>query len=149
MKLILSTDPILHTKGKKALKAKMAAVVALRDELKALSVSVSGYAIAGPQIGDGYSWFYVNRNHINQIPSTFVFNPKIVDRSAEGTIHSEGCLSYPGRKYMANRWNWIDVEYTDEKGNKVTRTLSGKAAQIFQHEVDHVNGITVADALAI
>jgi peptide deformylase len=68
------------------------------------------------------------------------FNPKIV--SSEGEAHMvEGCLSFPLLGFNITRPASIVVEYQDYRGNVQTTPLTGISARVFQHELDHLNGI--------
>jgi peptide deformylase len=69
-------------------------------------------------------------------------NPKVINKSAEETKRKEGCLSSPGLFVTIPRSNSIDVEYYTELGELKQLTLDGVTAQCFQHELDHLNGIT-------
>lgn len=69
-------------------------------------------------------------------------NPRIISFSAEETKRKEGCLSSPGLFVTIPRNNSIDVEYYNEFGELKQVTLDGVTAQCFQHELDHLNGIT-------
>lgn len=69
-------------------------------------------------------------------------NPKIVGHSAEVEKMKEGCLSYPGLFVTVPRYKWVDVEYYDENGQLHNNHFEGVTAQCFQHELDHMNGIT-------
>jgi peptide deformylase len=69
-------------------------------------------------------------------------NPKIIKKSAEETKRKEGCLSSPGLFVTIPRSNSIDVEYYTEQGELKQLTLDGVTAQCFQHELDHLNGVT-------
>src|SRR3989338_4574759 len=57
----------------------------------------------------------------------------------------EGCLSVVGMFGAITRAEKITVEAYNEKGEKFTRGASGLLAQIFQHEMDHLNGILFTD----
>lgn len=60
---------------------------------------------------------------------------------------SEGCLSLEkGKQYPVMRWNRIVATWTNVQGHEVTRTLSLLAAQVFQHEYDHLLGITLEES---
>lgn len=72
-------------------------------------------------------------------------NPKIVGVSAEVEKVKEGCLSYPGLFVMIPRHKWVDVEYFDEQGQIQRHHFEGVTAQAFQHELDHMNGISFVD----
>jgi peptide deformylase len=72
-------------------------------------------------------------------------NPKIVDFSSEVDKVREGCLSYPGLFLYVNRHKAIQVEYTTPEGELINVRMEGVTAQCFQHELDHMNGIRLAE----
>ena len=72
---------------------------------------------------------------------TVMLNPEIVEKSGEYETE-EGCLSLSGVR-KAKRFREITVRYQDAKWNRRVRRLSGFAAQIVQHEVDHLNGVLI------
>jgi len=74
-------------------------------------------------------------------------NPKIVDESDDVQKQKEGCLSFPGMFVTVNRSKWITVEWTDEEGNVYDGRMEGIPAIIFQHELDHLNGVKMTDYL--
>ena len=69
-------------------------------------------------------------------------NPKIVSHSAEVERIREGCLSYPGLFVTVERYKTVDVEFYDENGKLQRHHFEGVTAQCFQHELDHMNGVT-------
>lgn len=76
-----------------------------------------------------------------------LINPKITKR--EGSItFKEGCLSFPGIELDVKRNNKICVEALDLKGKPVFFNLQGVLAVVFQHEIDHINGITFIDRVS-
>jgi len=76
------------------------------------------------------------------------FNPLIKDFSQETVNMKEGCLSFPFLFLMINRPKWVNVEYTDENGEKVEEYLHGMSARIFQHENEHMNGYIFTDLVS-
>jgi len=65
--------------------------------------------------------------------------PKAVE-----TEFMEGCLSYPGRKFRVRRWSSVVASWQNALGHQVTDfPLKGLAAQVFQHESDHLRGVTL------
>ena len=67
-------------------------------------------------------------------------NPCIT--SAQGrACFSEGCLSFPGLELEVKRHNKISVSALDQDGNTLKLELEGLLAVIFQHEIDHINGV--------
>lgn len=69
-------------------------------------------------------------------------NPVIIARSNETYIAKEGCLSVDGI-HSVHRNEWIKVAYEGGDGRHYTRTFRDFAAEVFQHEYDHLNGIII------
>ena len=69
------------------------------------------------------------------------FNPKIISRSEDETLLTEGCLSFPMLAMKISRPSTIDVTYQDFNGVEHDATFSGLSSHVFQHELDHLNGI--------
>ena len=76
------------------------------------------------------------------------FNPLIKDFSEDTINMKEGCLSFPFLFLMINRPKWVNVEYTNESGEKVEEYLHGMSARIFQHENEHMNGYIFTDLVS-
>lgn len=73
------------------------------------------------------------------------FNPEIVEMGSDLTKFNEGCLSFPGESCILLRPEEIRVRYFDANGVEHVETLTGLASRCFQHELDHLNGITMWD----
>lgn len=71
------------------------------------------------------------------------FNPEILNKSEYIAESIEGCLSYPKDWIKVARPEEIHVKYYDYQGNFVEEKLTGISARCFQHELDHLNGITM------
>ena len=71
-------------------------------------------------------------------------NPKIINQTGE-IKDKEGCLSYPGLFLNKNRADNIEVEYLTENGELKKVEFSGLTARIFQHELDHLDGVQFTD----
>lgn len=69
------------------------------------------------------------------------FNPKIVHASDETIVLEEGCISFPGLFVKIKRPKSIRVRFQTPSGTVVTKQFDGLTARIFQHELDHLNGI--------
>ena len=126
----------------------------------ALSVAKDGVALAAPQIGIPLRIFIVLKEYtenktaqeLKEIkekkvkPEIVVFiNPKITKISKKKQTVREGCLSVVGMFGSITRAEKVTVEAYNEKGEKFSRGASGLLAQIFQHEMDHLNGILFTD----
>ena len=70
------------------------------------------------------------------------FNPRIIKELKKKVVMEEGCLSYPELFIEISRPSSIIVKYEDEGKSIIKRKLDGYAARIFQHEYDHMEGIT-------
>ena len=132
----------------------------LAQMTKALSVAKDGVALAAPQIGVPLRVFIVLKEYtenktaqeLKEIkekkvkPEIVVFiNPKITKISKKKQTVREGCLSVVGMFGAITRAEKVTVEAYNENGEKFTRGASGLLAQIFQHEMDHLNGILFTD----
>lgn len=73
-----------------------------------------------------------------------LINPKII--KTNGTYEEEeGCLSVPEVRVPVKRYEFIEVEGLNEKGEKVVIKGEGLLARVLQHEVDHLNGKIILD----
>jgi len=102
--------------------------------------------LAAPQINKLLRMFIVNP--LNRVlPPYIVINPTIIKRRMK-VSWKEGCMSIPGiYRTTRVRDDIIDVQYYDELGKVVKRRLKGFESVVFQHELDHLNGILFIDHL--
>ena len=122
----------------------------IRDMNEALDKEEDGVAIAAPQIGVPLRLFIVSGKALplkkGLVQSNQVFiNPVIKKISARKVIMEEGCLSVRWIYGKTKRADSVQVEAYNEKGNKFVKQGRGLLAQIFQHEIDHLNGILFTD----
>ena len=105
-----------------------------------------GVGIAAPQVGVSRRLIAVQRFDREGEPFEFYVNPRIV-RYAGGTVRSpEGCLSIPGRIDTAVRRERVVLRYRDgQSGKRRRESVSGFTAVVFQHEIDHLDGILFID----
>jgi peptide deformylase len=120
---------------------------------EALAKEEDGVAIAAPQIGEHIRLFIVSGRVLARIgrkkkgtddsitvrDAVFI-NPVLLKSSQKKQTVEEGCLSLRYLYGKVRRAARVTIEARDEKGNKITRSASGLLAQIFQHEIDHLNG---------
>ncbi len=118
-------------------------------KLKSAQETFQGIGIAAPQIGWQTRIFCIgifdeHRTRYPQapdIPFSFWINPEIIKSSDNTCWAWEGCLSVPGIRAWVERPASIRVTGLDEKGLERNETLSGFQARVFQHEIDHLDGI--------
>lgn len=113
----------------------------LIQEMKDLMIKSNGIGLAAPQVGIDYAFFIMLVD--NRLRACF--NPKVLTSSENKVSFNEGCLSYPGLFVDIIRPEVVDVEYYDEKGNRILETLTGLEARVFQHEYDHLMGVCLVD----
>jgi peptide deformylase len=110
----------------------------------------NGVAIAAPQIGVALRIFIVHNTNTDPddthtIPDLVAINPSIIKSSKQHHIVGEGCLSV-GEHYGAiRRAKNVTLRAYDKNGILYERGAGGILAQIFQHEVDHLDGILFID----
>ena len=122
--------------------------------------SQDGVGIAGPQVGLNRRVVAVQRFDKNGEPFEVYPNIRIIWKSDSLAVGPEGCLSVPDRREDVARSSEIVIEYTsipsdseydsraDRKLIPVRDTVSGFTAVIFQHEVDHLDGILYIDRIS-
>jgi peptide deformylase len=119
-----------------------------------LAVSeAGGVGIAAPQIHHSVRIFIMCSKPNTRYPDaplmapTAIINPEILHYSDEKEKGWEGCLSVPSLRGLVPRHAQITVRYFDQQGKEQTKELTGFIARIFQHELDHLNGLTYIDQL--
>jgi peptide deformylase len=73
------------------------------------------------------------------------FNPEIVECSQNTVSWDEGCLSFPGEHCIIKRPEWVDVRYQSADGEWHAERFAALLGRCFQHELDHLDGITMWD----
>lgn len=125
-----------------------------------------GVALAAPQVGESVRLFIVSgralargsrnapdessetlteEDNVDVVPDQIYINPTLTKLSRKKTDKHEGCLSVRGKWGEVPRAEKATVQALDETGRKITRGASGFLAHIFQHEMDHLEGILYTD----
>jgi peptide deformylase len=110
----------------------------------------NGVGLAAPQVGVLQRFFVAELpedEESNSPRETYVlFNPEVVKGSGE-QVGYEGCLSIPGYIGEVARKEQITVKGLDKSGRPVRLKVEGYLARVFQHEIDHLDGILYTDKL--
>ena len=123
-------------------------VLAERMLATVTSPEQDGVGIAGPQVGISRRIVAVQRFDKEGEPFEVYPNIRITAQRGERQPGPEGCLSVPGRRGEVLRYRDIDITYTlPETGRDTTERVEGFTAVIFQHEIDHLDGILYIDKL--
>ena len=108
-----------------------------------------GIGLAGPQVNVLKRIFVIDMSMIDEEmdPEAFI-NPKIIESSGQETME-EGCLSIPNVRADVTRPFSLTVEYQTLDGETVREEIDDLYARVFQHELDHLNGILFIDKLSV
>jgi peptide deformylase len=144
LKIIYWPDP--------RLKAISKPVTAFDADLSALSVKMlelmrhhRGVGLAAPQVGINLRLFVMNHDGEPANDRVYV-NPVIAD--AEGDEEDEeGCLSLPKVSVQVYRPTKVRLNAVDVAGNPIEQIETGYIARVWQHEIDHLNGILLTDRM--
>jgi len=99
-----------------------------------------GVGLSANQIGmDTRAFAMIRDIEYNDI--IVCFNPSIIKKYNKCVEFEEGCLSFPDQFVNVSRPDKIDVIYEDEEGKEHKIKLEGFPSRVFQHELDHLNGI--------
>jgi peptide deformylase len=93
-------------------------------------------SLSAPQCGLPHRAFVISAN-----PGLACFNPRIIDTSTEQILLEERCATFPHLFLSVKRPRRIKVRYTQANGETVTQIFDGLTSRLFQHEVDHLDGI--------
>ena len=125
----------------------------LRNFVKRLYATVRdsmsmGVGIAAPQVGILKNIIWVQRFDKENFPFEVYLNPKIVSYSEEKQTLNEGCLSIPDRtETLKSRSYAITIEYDTMNAEHKSEIVNSFTSVVFQHEIDHLNGILYLDHL--
>ncbi|KAL7689864.1 putative peptide deformylase [Plasmopara halstedii] len=155
MTLVFLGNSALRRVSKSVADVRAPAVRRLFEELEKEVRVEAGVGIAAPQLAHNLRMFLMiknmpeNENDLDKIKYQEIINPKILHLSEATTRDFEGCLSVPGYQGIVRRANMIRVQYDDLKGRKIQKTLNDFPARIFQHELDHLNGVMYLDRMEV
>lgn len=138
MKIVLWPDSIL--KRVCSVVDPVDSVVIFCEELLKFKQTIpNAVGLAAPQVGvDARVFVCLNNVYVN---------PEIVKFGGTRQADFEGCLSLPGKNGCVVRNTHIAIKAFDSKGKGIEKTLKGWEARIFQHELDHLDGIMFVDRM--
>src|SRR3989338_4674043 len=131
------------------------------DMVEALDKEPDGVALAAPQIGESLRLFIVRKDRTEPppLPSEtggapakraaeveVYINPEIMKTSRKRAKADDGCLSVRDIYGGTNRHERVTIAARRPDGSHTTRGGGGLLAQIFEHEIDHLNGILFTDS---
>ena len=121
----------------------------LVDDMVETMRQAPGVGLAAPQVGESTRLIVVefgDEEDEETPPKLFVMaNPEITRSSQETILGVEGCLSVPGIQGEVERLASVTVKGLNRHGRPMTVKAKGWLARIFQHEIDHLDGILFVD----
>ena len=152
--IVTVPQPILREKAK-AVKQITPAIETLIDDMIETMREAPGVGLAAPQVGVGIQVIVVEfaeggdpeDPEAEPKPSKLyaVLNPEISRHSREEEPGNEGCLSIPGYMGEVDRYTTVTIKGLDRHGKPFKLKTKGWLARIFQHEIDHLNGMLFID----
>ncbi len=108
-----------------------------------LMLDERGMGLAANQIGITKRFFAIGHESFDTFQKhAIIWNPRVLNFSDEKIIDVEGCLSFKDIFVKVERPKTIEVEYETTQGKTKFAKLDGMESKCFQHELDHLDGIT-------
>ena len=133
-------DPVLKTRAAKV-KEFDEALLRLTEEMLVTMREREGVGLAANQVGRLRRVLVAGIEEDEYV----LINPVIEARSDETEVLAEGCLSIPGIQVDVERPVAVTVSGQDASGDEVRFEAEGLLARIFQHEIDHLDGVLILD----
>ncbi|MCY4451908.1 MAG: peptide deformylase [Immundisolibacterales bacterium] len=149
--------PVLRAPCRELTRSEIRSHVARRlvDDMRETMAEYDGVGLAAPQVHESVRVAIIEfdpgdaeRDLDAERTSFTVFNPRttVLDPTPAG--YWEGCLSVPGMRGFVERPRRVQVDYLDESAKPATVVAEGFLATVFQHELDHLDGVLYVDRLA-
>jgi len=150
--IVTVPNPILRAKAKKV-RSVTREVQGLIDDLVETMRQAPGVGLAAPQVGVGLRVIVVEYAEQPEDPQAdsrppklyAVVNPEVARQSEATLLGNEGCLSIPGYMGEVERSESVTVKGLDRNGKAFRLKAKGWLARIFQHEIDHLDGVLFTD----
>ena len=106
-------------------------------------IEEKGMGLAANQIGITKKFFAIGHDSFDTFKkSAIIWNPRLISTSEEQVVDVEGCLSFIGIWLKVERPKTVEVQYETREGETRFAKLDGMESKCFQHELDHLDGIT-------
>jgi peptide deformylase len=155
LEIITPENPILTQKAVPVEKIDQELQTLIDNMILSMRVA-NGVGLAAPQVGRSLRMAVIETppdldDEGEEIEDTrnlyVIINPQVIWGSRKQTNGIEGCLSIPGYLGEVSRHQAIRVKALDRQGKPLDLKLKGWTARIFQHEIDHLDGILFTERL--
>lgn len=153
--IITPENPVLRKKAIKVVDFKSSKFQQLIDDMVETMVDAPGVGLAAPQVAVSQRLIVVRlpdateediEEYGDQAGVVYaVANPKIIKSSKDRVAGVEGCLSLPGLLGEVDRHESVVITGQDRHGKNWRLKAKGWLARVFQHEIDHLDGILFTD----
>ncbi|MGI6045445.1 MAG: peptide deformylase [Eggerthellaceae bacterium] len=143
--IVLSPDPILQQKCEECDLDDPSLKKLSKQMLQALYKN-NGCGLAAPQVGVTKRLIVIDVDQEREKNPIVLINPEIVELDGEPVVEGEGCLSIPGITVPVSRRPYAKVHYYDLNGDMWELEGDGLLGRCLQHEIDHLNGITLFES---
>jgi peptide deformylase len=143
--------PILRSQAQLVDKISDPKILELIDCLTNTAIAHQGVGIAAPQIFQPFRVIIIASHPSDRYPDAprmtpvAMINPRLLGHGKQIVKDWEGCLSVPHTRGLVPRYQQIEVEYNTSSGEVKQEILTDFVARIFQHELDHLDGILFTD----
>ena len=149
--IVTLPEPVLYRKAQAVAKFDPTLQTLIDDMIDTMR-DAPGVGLAAPQVGISERLIVVEyaeqpeekegEEYKEVKPKLYVMiNPEIVKTSEETLMGVEGCLSIPGLVGEVERFSEIQIKGLNRRGQPMKVKAKGWLARIFQHEIDHINGV--------
>lgn len=146
LRIVISPDPLLNTVCEEVDPTERD-LKHLARQMANLMYKNNGVGIAGPQVGVTKRIVVIDCDYDGGKRNPIVMiNPVIVETKGTPVTEEEGCLSLPGISVPVERKPWARVRYQDFEGDWWELASDGLLGRCMQHEIDHLNGITLFES---
>ncbi len=121
-------------------------LVKLAHDMLDTMYEAPGLGLAAPQVGVGKRLFVYDLDPDLREDPRILINPRIVESRGEWT-YEEGCLSIPGMSFEIVRPKEVHLVGHDLDGNEVSIEADELTARLFQHELDHLDGVLMTERM--
>ncbi len=145
--------PVLRRVAERIADPALPALRALVDDMLVTVADANGVGLAAPQVYEACRMIIIASRpnprypHAPEMEPTVMVNPELLRSSDEREHGWEGCLSIPGMRGLVSRYRKVGVRYQTREGVVREAEYEGFLARVFQHELDHLNGVLYVDRL--
>jgi peptide deformylase len=149
LEIVTLPDPVLRRKAKPVARFDESLQTLIDDMIETMRAA-PGVGLAAPQVGVSERLIvveYAEDEDDEDAPKKLfvMINPEIKETSDETELGIEGCLSIPGLQGEVERSLELRVKGLTRHGQPMRIKAKGWLARIFQHEIDHLNGVVFTD----